>query len=180
MERIGGKPVIYLFPPAPMSNIRLTLALVKSWHFSALYPPTTISTPPCKALSQVVSWTVDAKPDGTLFDQRTQREVSYLFWEAQYWLPKFQQHNHIALRFLPQTEYETAAPMDVTPAPDIKTRVFMLFRGIEEGQVGSWAEAQTNATKDPSGWRAVVGVDPEKTRDTKLFRVLEWGGMEIK
>ncbi|KAG9088532.1 hypothetical protein FS749_002093 [Ceratobasidium sp. UAMH 11750] len=96
-----------------------------------------------------------------------------------YWLPKFQRHNHLALRFIPQNEYEAAAPMNVTPAPDVITRVFMLFQGVKESELASWAEAQVNTNTDPSRWRTVVGVDLEKARDVKLFRVLEWGGMEV-
>ncbi|KAG8704596.1 hypothetical protein FRC09_003441 [Ceratobasidium sp. 395] len=231
-EQVGGKPVIYLFPPAPMADIRLDLALVKSWDFSALYPATTISAPPCGILGQAISWTVDAKPDGTLFDHQTQREVAYLFWEAHpvqdsalafdparaelvpansvalpfnkvttyiddalqslglhteartsfitYWLPKLQAHEYLALRFLPQSEYEASAPMSVAPTPDVTTRVFMLFKGVEADNLEAWASAQSKATEHPSVWRDIVGVNVEKAQDASLFRVLEWGGMEIQ
>ncbi|KAG8782452.1 hypothetical protein FRC12_020810 [Ceratobasidium sp. 428] len=247
-EQVGGKPVIYLFPPAPTADICLDLALVKSWDFSALYPPTTISASTCGILGQAVSWTVDAKPDGTLLDHQTQREVAYLFWEAHtnpvsplsppcsrpsspvqestlafdparaeltpdnsvllpfnkvtayiddalqflglhteartsfitYWLPELQAHEYLALRFLPQSEYEASAPMSVTPAPDVTTRVFMVFKGVEEVSLEAWAPAQGKATEHPSMWCDIVGVNVEKAQDKSLFRVLEWGGMEIK
>lgn len=81
----GGKPVIYLFPPIPQSNMSAQLSLVKSWRFSALYPQVPIENKAegdDLALGQTVSWLVDAKPDGTLYDHGTRREVSYLFWEA--------------------------------------------------------------------------------------------------
>ncbi|KAG9080764.1 hypothetical protein FS749_007900, partial [Ceratobasidium sp. UAMH 11750] len=197
---------------------------------------------------QSVTWFVDAEPDGALLDQRTSREVTYLFWEAHskpvlplspacsrpaspvvgspgtfdpsrpivtpansvvlpfdkvteyiddvlmslglhtearcsfitYWLPDLQRHEHLALRFLPQVEYEAAAPLSVTPAPDVTTRVFMLFRGVEEGELEAWVDAEEKANGDPSVWREVVGVDIEKAEDAGLFRVLEWGGMEVK
>ncbi|KAG9122273.1 hypothetical protein FRC07_001434 [Ceratobasidium sp. 392] len=244
----GGKPVIYLFPPVLMTDICVDLALVKSWDFSALYPPTSVSTSRCGALGQAISWTVNAKPDGTLFDHRTQREVAYLFWEAHtnpvaplspacsrpgspvdqsmlafdparpqltpansvllpfnkvaayiddalislglhteartsfitYWLPDLQSHENIALRFLPQREYEASAPMSVTPKPDITTRVFMLFGGVKQTELETWADACGRFAKHPSMWRDIVGMDIEKTSDASLFRVLEWGGMEIK
>ncbi|CAE6437761.1 unnamed protein product [Rhizoctonia solani] len=196
----------------------------------------------------VISWTVDAKPDGTLLDRATGREVAYLFWEAYtnpkpplsppttrpgtptetpnitfnpanptllpsesallpfdkvtgyiddvllalglhteartsfitYWLPNLSKHAFIALRFLLQDEYEKAAPLNITPAPDVITRVFMLFGGIEEGQIGQWDEAVTMASREVTVWKDIVGIDVTKVQDKSLFRVLEWGGMEVK
>ncbi|KZV96697.1 ubiquitin-domain-containing protein [Exidia glandulosa HHB12029] len=94
-----------------------------------------------------------------------------------YWLPHIQAHTHIALRFLPQDEYERAAPLDVTPAPDIVTRVFMLFRGLSAQDAGAWRAAQF---VEAHVWKDVVGVETDKALDASLFRVLEWGGMEVK
>lgn len=96
-----------------------------------------------------------------------------------YWLPDLQKHKFIALRFLPQAEFEAEAPLTVTPAPEVTTRVFMLFKGIHESEVGRWQTATAKAREDGSTWREVVGVDVEKATDASLFRVLEWGGMEI-
>jgi hypothetical protein len=96
-----------------------------------------------------------------------------------YWLPDLSKHRFIALRFLPQHEYEAAAPMAVTPAPDATTRVFMLFRGVEENELEFWEKAQIKAGESPDVWQNIVGVDVEKAEDTGLFRVLEWGGMEV-
>ncbi|QRV96151.1 polyubiquitin-C [Ceratobasidium sp. AG-Ba] len=249
MEQIGGKPVIYLFPPTPTLDIRLELGLVESWSFSALYPAAPILTPVSTTHGQSVSWTVDAKPDGALFDRHTQREISYLFWEAHtqpsapispagsractptipgnaktfdparyqisssdavllpfdkitsyiddallslglhteartsfitYWLPSLQRHSFIALCFLPQSQYEAAAPMKIEPAPDVVSRVFMVFKGVEKSQLGAWSEAHTRASMNPSMWTDIVGIKLDMAKDEKLFRVLEWGGMEIK
>ncbi|KAG9079889.1 hypothetical protein FRC06_007343 [Ceratobasidium sp. 370] len=240
-ELTGGKPVLYLFPPVPIPNVRVKLFLTKSWDFSVLNPLTDIIPRTSEALGQVVSWTVDAMPDGTLFDHESQRELSCLFWEAHtnptplsrtcsqpgsptfdparpeitpansallpfekvtgyiddalislglhseartsfitYWLPSLQRHNYVALRFLPQGEYEAAAPMSVTPVPEVTTRVFMLFRGIKESQLEAWAEPYVKDAHNPSMWGDVVGVDVGRVRDVGLFRVLEWGGMEVK
>lgn len=55
----------------------------------------------------------------------------------------------------------------------------MIFRGIPEDQVAEWTSAQTRASTDVSWWRHVVGVDINKTCDPTLYRVLEWGGMEV-
>lgn len=89
-------------------------------------------------------------------------------------------HGHIALRFLPQISYERAAPLDISPQPDIITRIFMLFKGVPEDWLVDWSGAQRRAVEDVDFWRNVVGVDVAKAGDAKLFRVLEWGGMEVK
>jgi hypothetical protein len=94
-------------------------------------------------------------------------------------------HEYVALRFLAQESYERAAPMRVSPTPDIVTRVFMLFRGVAAADVELWqsasALAPTVAAPDgATSWTHVVGVDAERASDRTLFRVLEWGGMEVK
>lgn len=99
-----------------------------------------------------------------------------------YWLPSFLKHTHIGLRFLPQASYERAAPLEVSPAPDVVTRVFMLFRGIHDDDelLSEWVDSRAQSSNaEFQKWREVVGVDLDKASDTKLFRVLEWGGMEV-
>ncbi|KAJ7662696.1 hypothetical protein DFH06DRAFT_1088290 [Mycena polygramma] len=95
-----------------------------------------------------------------------------------YWLPSFLKHTRVALRFVPQAAYETAAPLNISPAPDVVTRVFMLFKGIGDNAVGEWEEAQSG-DNDAERWRGVVGVDVGRAADVSLLRVLEWGGMEV-
>ncbi|CAE6417632.1 unnamed protein product, partial [Rhizoctonia solani] len=92
-----------------------------------------------------------------------------------YWLPDLSKHAFIALRFLTQNEYERAAPLDVSPAPQVVTRVFMLFRGVQESQIELWNDAAEMASRDVTVWRDIVGVDISQVRDKSLFRVLEWG-----
>eukprot|EP00752_Nemacystus_decipiens_P004030 g3691.t1 len=85
----GGKPVILLYPPAPV-DATVTLELSPLWSFSALYPK-----PPSSKFQQAVmdpelivargqqcKWNVHASPDGSLEDLSTGREYPYLFWEA--------------------------------------------------------------------------------------------------
>ncbi|KAG1888813.1 hypothetical protein F4604DRAFT_1950600 [Suillus subluteus] len=79
-----------------------------------------------------------------------------------YWLPSILKHEYIALRFVPQAAYESAASLHISPQPDVVTRIFMLFK-----------------EKDVAWWVDVVGVDPARAGDATLFRVLEWGGMEV-
>jgi len=88
-------------------------------------------------------------------------------------------HKHIALRFLPQAVYEKAAPLDISPSPDIVTRIFMIFKGVDDLEIDQWVNAQAKASEDVASWVNVVGVDGSRTLDKELFRVVEWGGMEI-
>ncbi|KAJ7184427.1 hypothetical protein C8R46DRAFT_883529 [Mycena filopes] len=96
-----------------------------------------------------------------------------------FWLPSFLRHKNIALRFLPQLMYGNAAPLDVDPKPDVITRIFMLFTGVGDEDLSQWGSAQLRACEDPAWWKDVVGIDETRMRDERLFRVLEWGGMEI-
>jgi hypothetical protein len=105
------------------------------------------------------------------------------FWERhRYWLPDLEKHEYVALRFLTQESYEHAAPMLVSPTPDIVTRVFMLFRGVASADVELWQSASvlTSIAHEATSWAQVVGVDARRASDRGLFRVLEWGGMEVK
>lgn len=77
----GGKPVIYLFSPDAV-DAKVSLRLVPSWSFSALYPVTKIQDE--QDGRQLISWNVLVNPDGTLKDKDSGSEVSYLYWEAKY------------------------------------------------------------------------------------------------
>lgn len=89
-------------------------------------------------------------------------------------------HEYIALCFIPQDAYEQAAQLRITPVPDVVTRVFMLFRGVAVGELGLWAKARARAAvADGAFWADVVGVNAARAADSRLFRVLEWGGMEV-
>jgi len=96
-----------------------------------------------------------------------------------YWLPSILKHEYIALRFVPQPAYERAASLSISPQPDVVTRVFMLFRGVRKEHLADWSNAQMQAEKDVVWWADVVGVDLARAGDAALFRVLEWGGMEV-
>ncbi|KAH9073480.1 hypothetical protein EDB83DRAFT_2219653 [Lactarius deliciosus] len=98
-----------------------------------------------------------------------------------YWLPDMLKHEYVALRFVAQEAYERAAPMHIAPAPDIVTRVFMLFRGVPVSDLGLWEAASARAGADGARlWADIVGVDAARAADSGLFRVLEWGGMEVQ
>ncbi|KAF7377938.1 hypothetical protein MSAN_00217700 [Mycena sanguinolenta] len=95
-----------------------------------------------------------------------------------YWLPSLLKHKHVALRFVPQEAYEIAAPLDIQPVPEVVTRIFMLFKGIDDDALTEWENAKA-AADDTERWKEVVGGDFERADDASLFRVLEWGGMEV-
>ncbi len=99
--------------------------------------------------------------------------------EIRYWLPSLLKHSHVALRFLPQDAYEESAPMSVEPKPDVVTRIFMIFRGVSERDEKR-DEARTRAGENVEDvWKGAVGIETEKALNSSLFRVLEWGGMEV-
>jgi hypothetical protein len=57
----------------------------------------------------------------------------------------------------------------------------MLFQKVNPDQLEVWSTAIKKAEEDVEFWRDVVGVaDREKQEDKGLFRVVEWGGMEIR
>lgn len=96
-------------------------------------------------------------------------------------MPSIVRYDYVALRFLPQDQFERSAPLDIIPKPDVVTRVFMLFQGVNCSDLGNWEEARQRAQQDAFDWRTVVGVESSSRQiDPSLFRVLEWGGMEIK
>ena len=65
--------------------------------------------------------------------------------------------------------------LEIEPKPDVVTRVFMLFKGVDAAEL-AWEEARDRV--GTVNWRAVVGVK-ETAMDEGVFRVLEWGGMEV-
>ncbi|KAF8309817.1 hypothetical protein DL93DRAFT_2062600 [Clavulina sp. PMI_390] len=102
-----------------------------------------------------------------------------------YWLPALSAHKFIALRFVSQASYERAAQLDVTPKPDVVERIFMLFQGLtrEAASAPEWLTATERAEEDVRLWRDIVGLQGEPgtlMKDESLFRVLEWGGMEVR
>ncbi|KAF8264817.1 hypothetical protein EI94DRAFT_1737581 [Lactarius quietus] len=99
-----------------------------------------------------------------------------------YWLPDMLKHEYVALRFITQDAYERAASLSITPVPDIVTRVFMLFRGVPASDLELWeaASARAAAADGMTLWKDIVGVDAARAADSGLFRVLEWGGMEVQ
>ncbi|KAJ6470701.1 hypothetical protein DFH09DRAFT_1477427 [Mycena vulgaris] len=152
-ERTTGLDVAYLFWEA-LTN-----------HGA---PPSPPSSPPLLSVPEITPYLEAAL---RALGLHTEARTSFIT----YWLPALLKHTRVALRFVPQAAYERAARLDIVPAPDVVTRVFMLFKGVAAEDVGAWP----TGAEDPARWRAVVGVDVERAQDAGLFRVLEWGGMEV-
>ena len=55
----------------------------------------------------------------------------------------------------------------------------MLFQGVDNDELDLWSASQGKASEDVGFWVNVVGVDVGRTLDKQLFRVIEWGGMEV-
>ncbi|GAA5823218.1 hypothetical protein JCM3770_004327 [Rhodotorula araucariae] len=95
-----------------------------------------------------------------------------------YWMAHFTRIRDagqlVAFRFVPQAEFARAAELNVEPRPDVVTRVFLLFKGVDAGGANEgWRSV------DAVDWVREVGLEEDKVRDEALFRVLEWGGMEV-
>ncbi|KAH9001135.1 hypothetical protein EDB92DRAFT_1824976 [Lactarius akahatsu] len=90
---------------------------------------------------------------------------------------EFSKHKNIAYRFLSPGKIAAAIDMSVTADPCVFTRLFLIFRGIPEDDMGIFSgagEKEANA----QNWREVVGWT-ENSKDSSLFRVLETSVLEI-
>ncbi|KAK7948851.1 uncharacterized protein PG986_009737 [Apiospora aurea] len=97
-----------------------------------------------------------------------------------YWLPAFRRirdrGQHIKFTFVPQETFAKAAVLKISGVsgpPKAFSRVFMLFSAVDP--------ARNEPTMDtPMDWVRHVGQDREAMQDPDAFRVLEWGGMELR
>ncbi|KAG9226274.1 hypothetical protein CCMSSC00406_0003153 [Pleurotus cornucopiae] len=89
----------------------------------------------------------------------------------------FSQHKNIAYRFLRPSRIAAAIDISVTTEPCVFTRMFLIFRGLSDDDLGLFAGA---GEKEANGmnWREVVGWS-EDSKDSTLFRVLETTVLEI-
>ncbi|KAG1812598.1 uncharacterized protein BJ212DRAFT_459416 [Suillus subaureus] len=175
-EHNSGLDVSYLFWEAETN--------LQAFPQSPAFEPQSVDTfnPISSSLDDMDSIVIPADKASVYLDKSL--KVLGLHTEARtsfitYWLPSILKHEYIALRFVSQAAYERAASLSISPQPDVVTRVFMLFRGIPKEHLANWSNAQTQAEKDVAWWVGVVGVDPARAGDVTLFRVLEWGGMEV-
>jgi hypothetical protein len=89
----------------------------------------------------------------------------------------FSAHKNIAYRFLSPSRIAAAIDISITHDPCLFTRLFLIFRGLSDDDVGIFAgagEKEANAVN----WREVVGWS-EESKDTTLFRLLETSVLEV-
>ncbi|KAI0035093.1 hypothetical protein K488DRAFT_83424 [Vararia minispora EC-137] len=89
----------------------------------------------------------------------------------------FSRHKNIAYRFLSPGRIAAAIDLSVTIDPCVFTRLFLIFRGLNDDEVGIFAgagEKEANAWN----WREVVGWS-EDSKDSNVFRVLETSVLEV-
>jgi hypothetical protein len=88
-------------------------------------------------------------------------------------------HEYIAIRFLRQSDYDTAAPLSISPSPDFVIRVFMLFKGLATHAVIGWESPKPYFSQGPGIWEKIVGPGTNLTNQSYPFFVIELGGMEV-
>ena len=157
-------------PPSPPRTPR-EAATISVEHFDPAYPSLEPHTPTSVMLpfAMLLPYLDQALKALTLHTSARNDFITY-------WLPALSKSPYVALRFLPQQAYERAAELQVEPKPDVVTRVFMLFRGVDAEAAEMWTAARERVGS--VDWRSVVGVRPEASDETR-FRVLEWGAMEV-
>lgn len=89
----------------------------------------------------------------------------------------FSAHKNIAYRFLSPGKIAAAIDISVTTDPCIFTRLFLIFRGLNDDDVGNFAGAGEKEAIQVN-WREIVGWT-ENSKDTTLFRVLETSVLEV-
>jgi len=92
-------------------------------------------------------------------------------------LHAFSGHKNIAYRFLSPTKIANAIDISVTADPCVFTRLFLIFRGISDDDLGLFAGAGEKEANSMN-WRETVGWS-ENSKETTLFRVLETSVWEI-
>jgi hypothetical protein len=96
-----------------------------------------------------------------------------------YWLPQLGPHPFIALRFLPQAEHEAAAPLSISPTPEITIRVLVLFKGLNAPAAGIWGMVGPTVGKGDAIWKDIVKPGTNLSEVQYPFSVIELGGMVV-
>ncbi|KAK0450926.1 hypothetical protein EV421DRAFT_1888716 [Armillaria borealis] len=89
----------------------------------------------------------------------------------------FSAHKNIAYRFLPPPKIAAAIDIAVTSDPCVFLRLFLIWRGLSDDDVGIFAGAGEKEANTVN-WRQIVGWT-EESKDSTMFRVLETAVLEV-
>lgn len=92
-------------------------------------------------------------------------------------MTSFACHQNIAYRFLPPAKISAAIDISVTADNCIFTRLFFLFRGVSEDDMGLFSNAGEKEANQYN-WREIVGWS-ELSKDPNYFRILEMSFLEL-
>lgn len=183
--QVAYKPVIYLYPEeTTVIDVKLTV----DGDFTFTYP------------QYNNGWNVIAKPDGTIIDSKTNKEYSYLFWEAiseQQWEfdEGFVVKGEDTVNFLQKTLSEIGLTPEeynefiVYWAPRMENNKYNLI-SFQQENYEEYAKLNINPKPD-SILRVFMAyksleepvIVKEQTFDKferNGFTVIEWGGTEVK
>ena len=102
---------------------------------------------------------------------------SVLFLSRSDNLPAFSQHKYIAYRFLNPSRIAAAIDISVEIAGVVFTRLFLMFRGVTEDEMGIF-DGRGEKEANTMNWREHIRWS-ELSKDTTQFRILEVSVMEL-
>lgn len=91
----------------------------------------------------------------------------------------FSAHKNIAYRFLSPGKIAAAIDISVSLEQCVFTRLFLIFRGIDDEEIEELWEGSSEKEANTCNWRERVGWT-ENSKDSTLFRVLETSVLEVK
>ncbi|KAL5489891.1 hypothetical protein ACEPAI_4723 [Sanghuangporus weigelae] len=91
-------------------------------------------------------------------------------------LSSFSSHKNVAYRFMSPGRLARAIDISVTHDPCVWTRIFLMYRGIPDEEMGEW-EAAGEKEALQQNWREVIGWT-DASKDPQQFRVLEVSALE--
>ncbi|KAH6918529.1 hypothetical protein BKA70DRAFT_1247452 [Coprinopsis sp. MPI-PUGE-AT-0042] len=92
-------------------------------------------------------------------------------------MSSFASHKNVAYRFLSPSKIAAAIDITVTSDPCVFTRIFLIFRGVSEDEMGNFASAGEKEA-NTYNWREAIGWS-EDSKDPTMFRVLETTVLEV-
>ncbi|KAJ2931881.1 hypothetical protein H1R20_g5209, partial [Candolleomyces eurysporus] len=124
-----------------------------------------------------VKYFVRVHPGGALENIEQQVVTTAVYYEAINNLSLFAGHKNIAYRLLSPGKIAAAIDITVTQDPCIFTRIFLIWRGVSDEEMGNFAESGEKEA-NTYNWREVIGWS-EDSKDSTMFRVLETSILEL-